>query len=136
MKPKRAWDLKFVFPIDPTPHHAASQSFADYLLDDFAASIMMSSPVFSPYNLSLVALASWLLYLLVVGIYRLYFHPLAKFPGPKLAALTRWYEFYYDIIHRGCFIWKLQELHDRYGILPSCTSHEPSQSPVSAVNLN
>jgi cytochrome P450 len=38
-----------------------------------------------------------------------------SFPGPKLAALTLWYEFYYDIIHRGQYIWKIQELHRQYG---------------------
>lgn len=79
---------------------------------------------FSLYNFSLAALALYLLYLVIGGIYRLYFHPLAQFPGPKLAALTGWYEFYHDIIHRGCFIWKLQELHDCYGTFLSCTSYE------------
>ncbi len=82
-------------------------------LDDLAASSTMPSPTFS--DCVIAALASWLLYLLIGGVYRLYFHPLAKFPGPKLAALTGWYEFYHDIIHRGMFIWKLQELHDLYG---------------------
>ena len=48
-------------------------------------------------------------------IYRLYFHPLAKFPGPKLATITYWYEFYYDIIRRGQFTFKLRELHEKYG---------------------
>lgn len=57
------------------------------------------------------------IYPIAIVIYRLYLHPLAKFPGPRLAAATGWYEFYHDIVKRGCFIWKIQELHDRYGML-------------------
>ena len=60
-------------------------------------------------------LAVLALYLGAVAVYNLYFHPLAKFPGPKLAAATGWYEFYHDIVHRGMFIWKLDELHKKYG---------------------
>ena len=37
-----------------------------------------------------------LLYLIAGAIYRLYLSPLAKFPGPKLAALTLWYHFLSD----------------------------------------
>jgi hypothetical protein len=69
-------------------------------------------------NASLAALAAWILYLLFGAIYRLYFHPLAKFPGPKLAALSGWYEFYHDVVQHGLFIWKIQELHDKYGRQP------------------
>ena len=54
-------------------------------------------------------------YLLSLGIYRLYFSPLAKFPGPRLAALTNWYEFYYELIQAGQFTSKIQELHKQYG---------------------
>jgi hypothetical protein len=56
------------------------------------------------------------LFLTVAGaIYRLYFHPLAHIPGPKLAALTWWYEFYFDGIQQGKYVFKIQELHKQYG---------------------
>jgi len=61
------------------------------------------------------AVLSFLVYLAVLAIHRLYFHPLARFPGPKLAALTSWYEFYYDVILDGQFYFKRKELHELYG---------------------
>ena len=48
-------------------------------------------------------------------IYRLYFSPLSKFPGPKLAAATLWYEFYYNIWKEGMYIWEIQKMHQKYG---------------------
>lgn len=55
------------------------------------------------------------LYLVGLSIYRLYLSPLSKFPGPKLAALTKWYEFYYEVYLQGKFIFKIDELHKQYG---------------------
>lgn len=47
--------------------------------------------------------------------YRLFLHPLAGYPGPKLAAITRWYEGYYDVIQNGQYTFKIKELHQKYG---------------------
>ncbi|RAL68205.1 hypothetical protein DID88_008909 [Monilinia fructigena] len=61
------------------------------------------------------------LYVVVISVsfvaykvmYNLYFHPLAKFPGPKLAAITDGWMSYYSI--SGDWHKILIQLHDRYG---------------------
>lgn len=62
----------------------------------------------------LVAIA-FSFYLLIGAIYRVFFHPLRKIPGPKLAAITHWYEIYYDVIRPGQYNFKILELHKKYG---------------------
>ena len=62
-----------------------------------------------------LAAGSFATYLVGLAVYRLCFSPIAKFPGPKLAALSRWYEFYYEVILRGQFTFHISELHKRYG---------------------
>ncbi|KAK8123580.1 Cytochrome P450 monooxygenase sdnE [Apiospora kogelbergensis] len=68
-------------------------------------------------NKELVAygIVAILLYSAALAVYRVTLHPLAKFPGPRLAATTEWYEFYHDIVRQGKFIWHIQKLHDQYG---------------------
>ncbi|KAI1146658.1 trichodiene oxygenase [Nemania diffusa] len=61
------------------------------------------------------ASAILLMYLAGNILYRLTLHPLARFPGPKLAAITRWYEAYYDIILDGQYTSKIESLHRKYG---------------------
>ncbi|PGH15742.1 hypothetical protein AJ80_05450 [Polytolypa hystricis UAMH7299] len=51
-------------------------------------------------------------YLILRSIYRVYFHPLSKIPGPKLAAMTRAYEFYFEVIKGGQFIWEMKRMHE------------------------
>ena len=53
-------------------------------------------------------------------VYRLFLSPVAKIPGPKLAALTSWYEVYYDIIKPGKYVWKIKDLHDQCGKTVLC----------------
>lgn len=63
-----------------------------------------------------LGLGAWVVLWVIEGIRRVYFHPLSKFPGPKFAALTLWNEFYWDVVKRGQFIWKIDEMHRRYGL--------------------
>ena len=64
------------------------------------------------------------LYYLYVVVYRLYFSPIASFPGPRLAASTFAYEFYYDIVKPGQYIWKIQALHEQYGPIVRINPYE------------
>ncbi|KAK2789450.1 hypothetical protein FQN53_001896 [Emmonsiellopsis sp. PD_33] len=57
----------------------------------------------------------WTSYAVSVAVYRLYFSPLAHIPGPKLAAVTRWYEAYYEIVLKGQYSFHIGKLHDIYG---------------------
>ncbi|KAK2754360.1 hypothetical protein FQN54_007004 [Arachnomyces sp. PD_36] len=59
--------------------------------------------------------AAFLLYIILLVIYRLYLSPIAAFPGPKLAAATEWYELYYHLIKDGQFGRKVERMHEKYG---------------------
>ncbi|GAW23198.1 hypothetical protein ANO14919_127490 [Xylariales sp. No.14919] len=65
-----------------------------------------------------------IIYLAGVVFYRLTFHPLARFPGPKLAAITRWYEGYYDFILDGQYTFKINDLHKEYGPIIRISPYE------------
>ena len=63
------------------------------------------------------ALVAIVFYTAYGAVYRLCLSPIAHFPGPKLAALTLWYEFYFDVVKRGSYVWKIQKMHETYGML-------------------
>jgi hypothetical protein len=133
----------------------------------------------------LAVLSAWVAYFVTVGIYRVYFHPLSDFPGPKvgnrllllalgraqartrnrlsthhlsivqrvmrirashharsqtrisstwstflttqqLAALTFWYEFYFEIYpHNFQYVWKIKQLHEQYGPIVRISTQHP-----------
>lgn len=66
-------------------------------------------------SLSQILACVFFLYLLAGAFYRLYLSPLARFPGPKLTALTYWVELYYDLVKGGRFPHRIAQWHDQYG---------------------
>ncbi|EFR03531.1 benzoate 4-monooxygenase cytochrome P450 [Nannizzia gypsea CBS 118893] len=68
-----------------------------------------------PVHLLALVVVSAFAYVIGDVIYQLRFSPLSKFPGPKIAAVTYLYEFYYDAVLKGRYIFKVKELHERYG---------------------
>lgn len=79
-----------------------------------------------PTSLAVLAFAAWGAFQAYKIIYRLYFHPLAHFPGPKFAAVSFLYEIYFDLLVApgGQFIYRLDELHDKYGPVIRCSPEE------------
>ena len=75
----------------------------------------------------LIFCSGYCLYVIGLAVYRLYLHPLAKYPGPKLAALSRWYEFYYEVLPlKGQFTFHIQDLHRKYGRHPISLLGKPA----------
>jgi hypothetical protein len=73
---------------------------------------------------TLVTATLWVAFLVAQVIYRLFLHPLAKFPGSTLASCSYLYEFYYDVIKRGKYVHKIEEMHRRYGPIIRINPHE------------
>lgn len=92
----------------------------------------MESP--TSFYVLVVAVAA---YYATLAFYRLFLDPLARFPGPKAAAVSRWYEAYYDVFLGGKYTFKIAQLHKEYGKLPRETHkcHTHSQQVPSSVSV-
>ncbi|TGO66285.1 hypothetical protein BOTNAR_0064g00230 [Botryotinia narcissicola] len=75
---------------------------------------MLSSDI-SRFDVVAILGTSILIYCILGIIYRLYFHPLSKFPGPILPAVTLWSEFYHECIQPGQYFLKIAQWHEKYG---------------------
>ncbi|KAL8939045.1 MAG: hypothetical protein Q9216_003574 [Gyalolechia sp. 2 TL-2023] len=69
----------------------------------------------SLHEICLYAIILLLLYTVGLVIYRVFLSPLAKVPGPVLAAATGWYEFYFDCVKTAQMTYEIDRLHRLYG---------------------
>ncbi|KAI1080885.1 cytochrome P450 [Whalleya microplaca] len=66
-------------------------------------------------RLGVIFINATILYCVSLAIYRRFFHPLRNVPGPFLATITGWYEFYQDVILDGQYAHEYKKLHEKYG---------------------
>ena len=58
--------------------------------------------------------AALVAYGVLLAVYQVTLHPLTSFPGPKLAAMTLWYEFYYDVVLLGQLTNHIERIHKEF----------------------
>ncbi|KAI1873310.1 uncharacterized protein JN550_003563 [Neoarthrinium moseri] len=60
-------------------------------------------------------LVLWGAYLVLRCVYNVYFHPLRKIPGPWMAAMTPFSDFWHDAVKSGNYLWEIRKMHEKYG---------------------
>ena len=74
-----------------------------------------------------LALISFLVWYASRLVYNVYFHPLSKFPGPRLAGASRWYEGFFDNLvgDGGQYMYEIDRIHQKYGFFaPALPPHQ------------
>lgn len=72
--------------------------------------------------------AVWIVYWVCCVVYNVWFHPLAKFPGPWWAGASSLPEMYFDVVRGGRYFKQIEQMHERYGeyflpLSPTPSSH-------------
>ena len=75
------------------------------------------------YELAPLLVCAALVAAVLRAIYNVYFHSLSRFPGPKLAAASFWWQTYIDILEQKPWATKLVELHNTYGACKLTLAH-------------
>lgn len=78
-----------------------------------------------------VVVGAFSLYLCYVATYRIFWHPLAKYPGPLLAKLTGFYMVWHAVCGRNTFV--RHSLHQKYGQVVRVGPDELSFSDLSSI---
>ncbi|KAM0802103.1 cytochrome P450 [Usnea florida] len=84
--------------------------------------------------------AIWILLLGLIAflpcraVYRLTLHPLARFPGPRLAAVTSLYGASFDLRKNSCYVKIIADLHDKYGPIVRIYPNQLHINDIDAYN--
>ncbi|EXJ65821.1 uncharacterized protein A1O5_11062 [Cladophialophora psammophila CBS 110553] len=70
----------------------------------------------------------------VRAVYRITFHPLAKFPGPKLAGMSSLYQAWFDLRSSTSYIKQFHAFHKRYGPIVRITPNQLHIFDMAAYN--
>ncbi|KAI0791423.1 cytochrome P450 [Abortiporus biennis] len=93
---------------------AAINLFA-YLRNSTLSWWLIESIHSNPLRGAFIVSTCWVLWILGTWLYNIYFHPLRRFPGPKVAAATDLWKAYIEIVQQRGIVDKLFELHRVYG---------------------
>jgi hypothetical protein len=106
-------------------------------MPDAVFKLVHSLPVYydtttSVQNVLFVLIAAMLTWTSWTAFYNVYLHPLARFPGPKLAAASKYWLFYQEFV-KGVSLSDIRdELHAQYGALRSFSTGAAPRHPIDA----
>lgn len=76
-------------------------------------------------------LGIWIVSLVCRGLYNVFFHPLAKFPGPRASGITEWWKTYIEVVKQESMVHLLVKLHEKYGDIVRVGPNEVSAILIS-----
>lgn len=83
---------------------------------DLPPALAAASATIPTAPISVIILILGIVWLALLAIYRLFCSPLAGIPGPKIAAVSAWYELYWDCVRQGHYLFKIEQMHQKYGL--------------------
>ncbi|KAL2808262.1 cytochrome P450 [Aspergillus granulosus] len=83
--------------------------------------LLSSMSFFEAFTIASLCVAS---YAIALMVHRLCLSPISSFPGPFLARITFWYEFYHDWIRTGQYYLEIEKMHRKYGPVVRITPNE------------
>lgn len=90
---------------------------ADTMFTNSSSSSVLSHLLARSSKLATVAVALAIIYSIGLAVYRIYFHPLSKYPGPFWAKVTPFYDFYQAYSEHRAH--NILALHNKYGQCPA-----------------